>query len=188
MSHRNSRISRAVAGIAVLSAFAAAPVVAQAADTDADGTLSGGALTNTAPAITPFTATLSGVAQNVSPVVGAWSVTDARGTNAGYTITASASAPTVAGTTGGAGTGATISLTSPTATAAAGNAAATGPVSTGAQLVTAGAVSIDTAAISTGQGQWNFAAAGAMTIVIPGNASAGAYHSTLTYTASALAV
>ena len=171
----------------MLSTLAAAPVAAQAADTNATGTLSGGGLSNTAPVITPFTATLSGVAQNINPAVGTWSVTDARGTNAGYNITASATAPTVGGTVGGAGTGATISLTSPTATAAAGNAAATGPVSTGSQRVTAGAVSIDTAALDTGQGQWNFAAGGAMTIVIPGNAGADAYNTTLTYTASALA-
>ena len=65
------RLTRAAAGLAVLSAFAV-PVAAQAADTDATGTLSAGTLTNTAPAFTPFSATLTGLAQTKNTPVGTW--------------------------------------------------------------------------------------------------------------------
>lgn len=187
---RSSRIPRVAAGLAVLATIAAVPVAAQAADTDATGTLTGGGLSNTAPAITPFAATLTGVTQTVTTAVGAWSVTDARGNNGGYTVTVSATAPTVDGATAGAGTGSSLTLTPTTATAAAGNPATTGPVARPAQLLSTTAATIEAAAVGTGQGQWNFAAdAGAtknLSVVIPGNASAGAYSSTLTYTSAPL--
>ena len=51
MTNLNSRVARIVAGLAVVSAFAVAPMAAQAADTNATGTLGAGELTNTAPAI-----------------------------------------------------------------------------------------------------------------------------------------
>ena len=66
MSNLNSRVARIVAGLAVVSAFAVAPMAAQAADTDVTGTLGAGSLTNTAPAITPFGATLTGIAQTAN--------------------------------------------------------------------------------------------------------------------------
>ena len=81
------RLFRATAGLAALCAIAVIPVVAQAADTDATGTLTAGGLTNTAPAITPFTLTLDGATHTVTTKVGAWSVTDATGSNAGYSVT-----------------------------------------------------------------------------------------------------
>jgi hypothetical protein len=187
MTHLNSRVARVVAGLAVVSAFAVAPMAAQAADTNVTGTLTGGSLTNTAPAIAPFTATLTGLTQTVGADVGAWSVNDARGNNAGYNITLAATVPTVGGVTAGVGTGGSMTMGATTATAAAGNPAATGPVSS-SQLLSTTAATIDAAAIGTGQGQWDFAPDPAnLSIVIPGDASAGAYASTLTYTASPLA-
>jgi len=182
MTHLNSRVARIVAGLAVVSAFAVAPMAAQAAPTDATGTLSAGSLTNTAPAITAFSTALTGVNQTVNTAVGAWNVNDARGSNVGYNITVAATAPTVGGSAPAAGTGGSLTMTSTTATAAAGNPAATGPVTSAAQLLSPTAATIAKAAATTGQGQWNFPTAGNLAVVIPGDASAGAYSSTLTYT------
>jgi hypothetical protein len=184
--HLIPRVSRVAAGLAALSAFAVIPMAAQAAETDVSGTLTGGALTNTAPAITPFAATLSGVTQTVPTAVGAWSVTDATGSNAGYSVTVAATAPTVNGSAPSAGTGASLTLTPTTATAASGNPATTGPVAQSAQTLSTTAATIDNSAAGTGQGQWDFAADSGVTenlaVVIPGNASAGTYSSTLTFT------
>jgi len=172
--------------MAVLSAFALAPVAAQAAETNATGTLSGGSLSNTAPVVSAFSATLTGVTQVVHTAVGASSVTDATGTDAGYAVTVTATAPTVNGSAAAAGTGATLTLTPATATAAAGNPAVAGPVAKTAQALSTTAATIDEAKIGTGEGEWNFAAdtgeAKSLAVVIPGNASAGAYSSTLTFT------
>ena len=86
------RVSRVVAGMAVLGAFAVVPFAAQAADTNATGTLSAGSLSNTAPVITPFTATLTGDNQTVNAKVGSWSVTNATGNVHSYTVNVSAGA------------------------------------------------------------------------------------------------
>jgi hypothetical protein len=187
----NSRVPRVAVGMAVIGAFAMAPVAAQAADSNATGTLTAGALSNTAPAFTPFSTALTGLTQTVTTPVGAWDVNDATGSNAGYSVTVAASAPTVGGATAGAGTGRSITLTptTATATAAANNPAATGPVADAAQTLTPTASTIDNAAAGTGQGEWDFAAdtggAHNLSVVIPGDASAGAYSSTLTYTTAA---
>ncbi len=97
MPQLNSLLARIVAGLAVVSAVAVAPMAAQAANSDATGTLTGGSLSNNAPAITPFGMTLSGINQTVTTAVGATTLVDARGTNAGYTVTVAATAPTVEG-------------------------------------------------------------------------------------------
>ena len=176
----------AAVGLTTLCVVAAAPTAAGAADSAATGTLTAGQLSNTAPAFTPFTAALTGITQSVGVAVGAWSVTDATGSDAGYSVTVSATAPTVDGDTARSGTGTTLTLTPKTGTAAAGNPAATGPVASGAQLLSTTAVTIQNAPETTGQGQWNFAADSGATknlaVVIPGDASAGAYSTTLTFT------
>ena len=189
------RLSRVAAGLAVLSAVAVVPVVAQAADTDATGTLSAGSLTNTAPAFTPFSATLTGLVQTKNTPVGTWSVTDATGSDDGYSITVSATAPTVdadsapGGTTPAVIAGSTLKLYATTAAAVGGNAN-TAPVARLAQQLdvdgTPAASTIQNAPVNTGQGPWSFPADnGASTgleVVIPGTATPGAYSSTLTYT------
>ena len=185
-------VVRAAAGVAALVALAVVPVAAQAGTTDATGTLTSGSLSNTMPAITPFSATLTGTTQTINTNVGAWSVTDARGTSLGYNVTASATAPTVGGVAADAGTGATLALTPKTATKASGNTAGTiGPVATpGAVPLTTVAATIQSAAALTGQGQWDFAAdttAGSLAVVIPGDAKPGTYSSTLTFTTAPLA-
>jgi len=184
MSHLNSRVARIVAGLAVVSAFAVAPMAAQADDTNLGGTLSGGALTVVAPDITAFGVTLNGVAQTETTTLGAWSMTDATGTNDGYTVTASATAPTVGAVEADAGTGGSISLMPQTATAAPGNLAAAGPAKIGAVLqplpeTGVGAVTIQNAPATDGQGAWNVAAdtggAESLSVVIPGDVSVLAY-------------
>jgi hypothetical protein len=143
-------------------------------------------LSNTAPAITPFQATLTGVTQTVHAALGAWSLHDARSNDLGYRVTVTASAPTVDGSAAAAGTGASVTLTPQTATAAYGNPALVGPVAEAKQTLSTTAATIDTADAGTGQGQWNFPAdAGAtksLALVIPADAMAGAYSSTLTFT------
>lgn len=199
MSFLNSRVSWLAAGVVAVSGCALAPMAAQGADTPLTGTLSAGLLSNTAPAITPFTATLSGVNQTKLTAVGSWSVTDATGSNAGYSVTVAASAPAVtvadgpdAGTERDVayeGTGGTLTLTPKTTTAAAGNPADTGPVAQGAQLLGTTGATIQDAPAGTGQGQWDSAADApsqdSLAVVIPGDASAGDYSSTLTYTTAA---
>lgn len=186
MSQVNSRVARAVAGLAVASVFAAAPVAAHAADTNVGGTLTAGSLSNTAPAISPFSKTLTGVTQTAYAAVGSWSITDATGSGDGYSVTVSATAPTVGGSSSAAGTGGSITLTPSSATAAAGNPAATGPVAASAQTLGTTATTIQNAAAGTGQGEWDFAADSGSTknlaVVIPGDAGAGPYSSSLTFT------
>lgn len=191
MSHLNSRVARIVAGLAVASAFAVAPMAAQAADTAATGTLTGGSLSNNAPAITAFTATLTGVNQTVTTAVGATTLVDARGTNAGYTVTVASSVPTVGGVAADAGTGGSIKLTPGAATATAGNAASTTPTVAAQQTLSTTASTIysstASAPVAPAEGSWDLASGNNLAIVIPGNAKAGAYSSTLTYTTAARA-
>lgn len=148
-----------------------------------------GSLSNTAPAVTPFTAKLTGRNQTVNTAVGAWSVTDTRGTNAGYSVTVTASAPTVNGSSAAAGTGGSLTLTPTTATAASGNPATTAPVPAPPQTLSATPATIENAPAGTGQGQWNFSAdsgsAQSLAIVIPGDAGTGSYRSILTFTTAA---
>jgi hypothetical protein len=144
----------------------------------------------TAPPIAPFSAMLTGRNQTVSTAVGAWSVTDARGSNAGYSVTVTASAPTVNGSTSAAGTGGSLTLTPSIATAATGNPTpSTGPMPASAQTLSptpATPATIENAPPRTGQGEWDFnadsGATKSLTVVIPGDASAGDYESTLTFT------
>jgi hypothetical protein len=194
------RLTRTAIGLAAVSAFALAPMAAQAAPGDVTGTLGAGLLTNSIPTITPFTAGLTGLAQNVYTEVGTMNVTDATGSNAGYTIAVTALAPQVNGDPALAGTGGSITLTPQTATRTAGNSAPTGPVaSTGTSPSIVGApYTIDTATSNTGQGSWDttadtgsmgvgstHAANNSLRVVIPADATAGAYTSTLTFTTAA---
>jgi hypothetical protein len=148
-----------------------------------------GSLSNTSPAITPFTAKLTGLNQTVHTAVGAGSVTDARGSNAGYSVTVMASAPTVNGSSAAAGTGGSLTLTPATATAASGNPAITGPVPAPPQTLSLTAVTIENAPAGTGQGEWDFSADSgsdqSLAIVVPGDAESGSYSSVLTFTTAA---
>jgi Ice-binding-like/WxL domain surface cell wall-binding len=141
---------------------------------------------STAPTITPFTTKLTGLNQTVSTTVGGWSVTDARLGNAGYSVTVAASTPTVGGSTSAAGTGGSLTLTPSTASAANNNPPSTGPVPTPAQILSPTPATIENAPTGTGHGEWNFPAdagsTNSLAVLIPGNADAGSYTSTLTFT------
>jgi Ice-binding-like/WxL domain surface cell wall-binding len=143
-------------------------------------------MSSTAPTITPFTTKLTGLSKTVTTTVGGWSVTDARLGNAGYSVTVAASAPTVGGSTSAAGTGGSLTLTPGTASAANNNPPSTGPVPTPAQILSPTAATIETAPTGTGHGEWDFpvdaGSADSLAILIPGNADAGSYSSTLTFT------
>jgi hypothetical protein len=77
-------------------------------------------------------------------------------------------------------------LTPGTACAANNNPPGTGPVSTPAQILSPTAATIENAAAGTGHGEWDFAAdagsADSLAVLIPGDADAGSYSSTLTFT------
>jgi WxL domain surface cell wall-binding len=116
------------------------------------------------------------------------SVTDDTGSDNGYSVTVSSTDPTVDGSTAAAGTGASVMLTPPSANAASGNPATTGPVAESAQTLSTTPATIENARAGTGQGEWDFpadsggAGTGSLVIDIPGNASGGAFSSTLTFT------
>jgi Ice-binding-like len=141
---------------------------------------------STAPAITPFTTKLTGLSQTVRTTLGGWTVTDARLGNPGYSVTVAASAPTVDGSTSAAGTGGALTLTPSAAIAASYNPPSTGPFPSPAQLLSPTAATIENAPPGTGHGQWDFAAdadaANSLAVLIPGDADAGSYSSTLTFT------
>jgi WxL domain surface cell wall-binding len=187
------RGSRIIAGLCVASAFAAAPIAAQADTTTATGTLSAGGLSVVAPPITAFTASLTGVNQTVATGVGAWNLTDAIGDGAAYNVSVSAGAPSIAGTSIAGSLGSTWLALTPTTSARDTNnpaPASTHPVAIAGPLaVGATAVTIENAAVNTGAGKWDFApdATGVqnLSVTIPGNAVPGSYSDTLTYTIAA---
>jgi WxL domain surface cell wall-binding len=179
---------RLAVGLGVLSALALAPS-AQAATTSLDGTVQGGSLSNTAPTIANFNATLSGLTQTVDTAVGAWSVTDATGSNDGYSVTVAASAPSISNSTAAdptPGSGFALQLTPATATAASGNPASTAPVAESTQTLGTTATTIENAPAGTGQGEWDFPADSngnnSLGVLVPGDASNGDYSITLTFT------
>ncbi len=145
------------------------------------------ALANTAPEIAHFSATLTGAARTVHTAVGAWTVGDARGTGAGYSVSVSATPPTVGGDAEAAGTGAALTLTPRAPVGEAGNLAVPG-VPAAAQLLGTTATTIVNAPAGTGRGRWNVpadtGATESLAILIPADADAGAFSSTLTFTAA----
>ena len=143
------RVSRVAVGMAVLDAFAAVPLAAQAADTTATGTLSAASLSGAAPVSVPFSATPTGGNQTVNTTVGGWSVTDATGSVHSYTVNVSAGAPTINGTSVAGSMGSTwLTLTPTQAIPAAKHPApsTTTPVPATAQALEATAATIDGAA------------------------------------------
>jgi len=183
--------------MAVLAAFAIVPVAAQAATTTATGTLTTGSLSVTAPAITAFSAALTGSTQTIPAAVGAWSLNNATGNAAAYHVTVSAGVPTIAGTAltvaelAAMSTGGYLTLAPTTSGPDASNPApaTTHPVAVvGPVALTGTAATIESAAAATGAGQWDFAAdttTPSLGVVIPGDAASGAYSDVLTYTIAA---
>jgi hypothetical protein len=187
MSFLSSRAIRIAAAVAVASAIAASPASAQ--DAPAAGTLAAGDLTVVPPVITAFNFELTGATATVPTNVAAYTLADATGSNAGWSLAVTATAPTVDTDPLLAGTGSTVSLTPTAATAATGNPTVVGNApETTAGLQLLDPVDITTvlnADAATGQGAWDVAAGtNGLSVVIPGDASEGAFLSTLTYTMS----
>jgi hypothetical protein len=113
-------------------------------------------------------------------------VGDARGTGAGYSVTVTATAPTVDGSAAAAGTGAALTLIPRAPVAEAGNPAVAGVPAMAPQLLGTIAATIVNAPAGTGRGRWNVPADSGATeslaILIPADAGAGAFSSTLTFT------
>jgi hypothetical protein len=178
------KLAAACAAAAAAVAVAAVPVQA-ATDTTAI-TLTGGAL----DFATPFTAAdfpstqLTGSAQTIKATVNNWSVNDARGSLLGWNVKIQASRfETSDGKQLPAGA---LSLTAPTVAAGSGQASTLKPVvQTLTPLDAGAAVPVAVAALSTGQGLWNFGqGADNLTLVIPPTVEAGTYTSTITTTLS----
>lgn len=184
-----TRVTRAALGLAAVSAFAFAPMAAQAATTTATGTLGTGALSVAAPAITAFTASLTGVNQSVTTGVGAWSLNDSVGDGAAYNVSVKAAAPTIAGASIAGSLDTTwLTLTPTTAVPGTGNPATSSPTAIATPVALgATAAIIENAAADVGPGLQAFPAdsGSGLSVVIPGNAKTGAYSDTLTYTIAA---
>jgi hypothetical protein len=207
------RLTRTAIGLAAVSAFALAPMAAQAATSGSSpvtGDLTSGGVSIVAPTFGGFDTTLTGLTQTAYTTVGGWSVTDATGAAPGYSINVTATLPTdVALDTLPAGS---IKLTPTAAGANALNPSTLAPytgagttINAGAQsaLPTTGAagVTIDNAPAGRGPGEWDFAAdlgtpgtdatplydptGNSLAVVIPGNTKAGTYTSSVTFTTAA---
>lgn len=192
-------IHKATAALAAVVALAAAasPASAQTSVTDTTSIeLTSGSLdfgTGFAAADFPTTALTGGV-QTVSTSVGNWSVNDASGSLLGWNVKIGATRFT---DNRGTPSDATddkqlplsgLTLTAPTASAGASQSALLAPVVQ--PLTTAldnGTVDVPVAvaALSKGQGLWNFSqGASHLTLVVPATAAAGSYTSTITTTLS----
>ena len=194
MTHLNSRVARIVAGLAVVTAFAVAPMAAQAADTDATGTTGrAGELDEHRPddriAEHDADRRLADRRRRMS-APGA-----SRTPGAPTSATTSPSPPPHRPSVSVAAApvrAASLTLTKSTQPPCAGNSAPQGPTpSAGATMVLgASAASIAGAASDRRAGRVGVRGGcqpTASSVVIPGDAKAGAYSSTLTYTASPLA-
>jgi hypothetical protein len=200
------RLTRAAIGLAAVSAFAVAPMAAQAAitsGTTAQATLNGGAMTISAPVITALSATLSGLTVSPTTPVQSWNVTDATGSDLGWNVTVSATDPVTVdipahGTAPvipdnpshpmSPNAGHPLSLTAGPATPTSSGNLATAPVSDTIQplIPTTGATIAQTALAAQGEGSWDFAGTTpipqVLTTVVPADATAGVYTSSLTFT------
>jgi hypothetical protein len=203
------RITRAAIGLAAVSAFAVAPMAAQAAITSqstAQATLDAGAMTIAAPLITAYQTTLTGLTVSPTTPVGTWNVTDATGSNLGWNVTVKATDPKTADHPAGAdpiadpavpghamspNAGNPLSLTAGPATPTSSGNGATAPVSDTIQALSPGTAETvaHTAQVAQGEGSWDFLGTVGvpqlLTVVIPADATAGVYTSTLTFTVAA---
>jgi hypothetical protein len=182
------RVSRVAAGLAVLSAFAVAPMGAQAASDDATVIVTGaGAVAlSTAPTFGDFPgATLNGSNQDVTTSVSAWKVTDATGAAPGWSVNVSADVPHNGGSTISM-TGAALALTAPTATTEGTNASTAPLVAGEPNIIGGGGVNAANAAAGTGAGVWNLAqGVDHLTLTIPADSKAASYTTTITTTLNA---
>jgi WxL domain surface cell wall-binding len=194
---KTRRVFRAASRASLLMLVAAAvllPSAASAASTNTSVTLTGGTLSFTVnPTATNFATTaLTGSTQTLTTDFNDWRVNDARGSGAGWNVTMQASQFS----DGGSNTlpVGSLKLKTPVVTPVDLLNLAVPPVvsliPTPPWTLDGGsAVKVVSAAVGTGQGEWNFdqvnlIASKDLDLTVPANASAGTYTSTITSTLS----
>jgi hypothetical protein len=195
------RKAQLLASLAAVSAFAIAPMAAQAGtgSNPATGTLNGAGLTNTAPTFAPFTVGLTGVAQDAYAPASTWNVNDKTGGNKGWDVVVTAGSPvvnihnTATPIVGGEGTGGSMTLSPIPLAPTSGNHAPGAPtVASGSGPLDTSGYTIDSAIAGSGQGSWDSTAdsgipgptGNSLDVVIPGDASAGDFVQTVTFTSA----
>ena len=169
---RRLAISTVAAGTLLATAFTPG---AFAADVTS-ATVTGGALEITEPLAADFAGrSITGVAQTTTAALDAFSASDLRGSGAGWHVTAQAS--TFTGVSHNLAVG-SLSLSQPTV-ASPDTTSADPTIAAGPYTIDNGAVSIASAALNEGMGEYDFSAT-TMTLALPADVFADAYASTVT--------
>jgi hypothetical protein len=188
LARRARRLVPAMAAVALVAGGAPA----YAAVSDAQVTVTAGALTQTTPDFQAIAATLTGVAQTVATTpAAAWSVVDARGTGADWSVVASASDLVSAGAPNHVIPSSDLAITTGAITAGTGADAVAGiaGVTAAPFTVPTGAGQTNVALLSaTGPHRGSYTYTPSLDVTIPANAQASypgvPYAATLTVTIS----
>ena len=186
------RFRAAIVTVAAAAAVGVGVSPALAVPDDTNVTVAAGTLSITDPAVANFPdVTLNGTAQTADAAVDSYTINDATGSGSGWKVTLQATQLTEWDSTLNAGAGdyvtttprtfATSSLSLPAPTVTSPNTTSTDPtISTGPYSIdAAGAVTVASAAVDTGMGEYVFTA-GTLTVSVPTNAYAAAYRSDVT--------
>jgi hypothetical protein len=188
LARRAGRLVPAMAAVALVAGGAPA----YAAVSDAQVTVTAGALSQTTPDFQAIAATLTGVAQTVvTTPAAAWSVVDARGTGADWSVVASASDLVSAGAPNRVIPSSSLAITTGTVTAGTGADPVAGlaGVTAAPFTVATGAGQTNVALLSaTGPHRGSYTYTPSLAVTIPANAQASypgvPYAATLTVTIS----
>ena len=169
---RRLAISTVAAGTLLATAFTPGAFAADGTT----ATVTGGSLSITNPGAADFAASITGIAQTTTAALDAFSVSDLTGSGAGWNVTAQASTFTGVSHNLVAGS---LSMSQPTV-ASPDTTSADPPITAGPYTIDNGAaVSIASAALSSGMGEYDFSAT-TMTLSLPADVFADAYASTVT--------
>ena len=169
---RRLAISTVAAGTLFATAFTPG---AFAADTTT-ATVTGGTLSITNPLAADFAGrSITGAAQTTTAALDTFSASDLRGSGAGWHVTAQASTFTGVSHNLAAGS---LSMSQPTV-ASPDTTSADPTIAAGPYTIDSGAVSIASAALNTGMGEYDFSAT-TLTLALPADVFADAYASTVT--------
>ena len=165
--------------IAAFALSLATPLGALAATGDATSvTVTGGTLTSTTPLANDFPGvTIDGASHSPTAALATFSVSDLTGTGAGWHVTAGATQFTGASHSLAVGS---LELSQPTV-AANGTTSADPTINIGPYTIDNGAVTIASAAVGAGMGNYDFSAT-TLTLAIPADVYADTYTSTVTIT------
>ena len=172
---RRLAISTVAAGTLFATAFTPGAFAADGTT----ATVTGGALSITNPLVADFAgASITGVAQTTTAALDAFSASDLRGSGAGWHVTAQASTFTGVGKNLATGS---LSMSQPTV-ASPDTTSADPTVAAGPYTIDNGAVSIASAALNAGMGEYDFSAT-TLTLALPADVFADVYASTVTISA-----